>query len=135
MGLKDRNKYSARRRDTTASTYTLRQGYDKYDITLPRNDERESTNRSTSAHFSMKRFTFFGSLTNKPSFTVHTLAYGMLNRVRVCCLVERLGTLRENDCSKNEEQIRPVKTFLKNTMSCSVLRAVTDDRVKCSSRS
>ena len=106
-----------------------------YAFTLTRNDERVSANRSTVEHFSTNLLTSLGSLTNIPSLTVDTLAYGMRNRVRACCLVARHGTLRENDCNKNDERTLPAKTFLKNMISCWTLRAETETKLKCFSKS
>jgi len=66
---------------------------------------------------------------------VFTLANGILNRVPDCCLVARHGTLSENDCSKNDERILPVKTLRKNIISYCILRAETDTKLKCFSKS
>ena len=96
---------------TTSQTDTM------YDITLLRSDPRVSANMSACVHIPMKLLTCFGSRTSIPSRTVDTLAYGMLNRVRGCCLVARFGTFKENDCNKSEEQTLPVKMFLKNMIS------------------
>ena len=86
-------------------------------------------------HFSTSPFVSLGSLTNMPSLTVDTLACGMPSKVRGCCRVARQGTWSENDCNKNDERTLPVKTLRKNMISFWVLRAETDTKLKCFSKS
>ena len=54
---------------------------------------------------------------------------------KTCWRVERTGMLKENAPSKNDELILPVNTFLINKISCWVLRAANELRLKCLSKS
>ena len=76
-----------------------------YARTDVRNAQNVSWNKSAPAHCLKNTFIAVGILTNKPSFTVLTRAYGILQRLR--CLKARAGMKRLKVLSKYAESILP----------------------------
>ena len=74
-------------------------------------------------------------LPNKHFFTAMTLEKGTFSSVIICCLVVRQGTLIENACRRDAEEILPLNTLRVNIKSCFDRRADTDVSLKCFSGS
>ena len=102
-------------------------------MTFARNELQLSWNISACGRTFKNVFMILGSLTNSPSFTVLTLAYGTLNKAN--CRVALTGTYSEKRCTKKDESILPLRTFRMNIKSCWIRRDDNATTLKCFMRS